>query len=133
MVIDASAICAIIGREGDWDVYQSAIAAASDRLTHPVSLLEAAIILPRLTKKPAKTVEAMIADYCQLWRIEVAPIGPEVGQGAIEAYRTFGKGRGHPARLNLGDCFSYAVAKHAGMPLLFKGEDFSRTDLASAL
>lgn len=63
----------------------------------------------------------------------VVEVSPRMGEVAFEAYRRFGKGAGHDASLNYGDCFSYALAKHLGSPLLFKGEDFSKTDIPSAL
>ncbi len=65
--------------------------------------------------------------------IAVVPFDAHHAFLAIAAYRTFGKGSGHPARLNLGDCFSYALAKAVGEPLLYKGRDFALTDVASAL
>jgi ribonuclease VapC len=65
--------------------------------------------------------------------IEIRPVTVEQGQLAWEAYRDFGRGSGHPARLNLGDCFAYALAKWTGEPLLFKGTDFSATDLTAAV
>ena len=62
----------------------------------------------------------------------VAPIGPDAAHEALEAFARYGKGRGHPARLNLGDCFIYAQARVTGASLLYKGEDFSNTDIESA-
>ena len=64
--------------------------------------------------------------------IEIAPVSLEQARLAVTAFERFGKGR-HPARLNLGDCFSYALAKERGLPLLFKGSDFARTDIVSVL
>jgi ribonuclease VapC len=61
------------------------------------------------------------------------PFDPAQAQIARDAYRDFGKGSGHPAQLNLGDCFSYALAAHLGEPLLFVGNDFSKTDIQAAL
>ena len=63
-------------------------------------------------------------------RVGVVGITPADGDAALEAFARYGKGRGHPAQLNLADCFAYAVAKNQGVALLFKGDDFSRTDLA---
>jgi ribonuclease VapC len=62
--------------------------------------------------------------------IEILPITEEIGHLAIDAFDRYGKGRGHPAQLNMGDCFAYACAKAHGLRLLYKGADFSRTDLA---
>ena len=65
-------------------------------------------------------------------RVVVQPIQPETAHVALEAFARYGKGRGHPARLNLGDCFIYAQAKVGGASLLYKGDDFSKTDIESA-
>lgn len=65
--------------------------------------------------------------------ITVEPVTPRHADIARQAYRDFGKGSGHPARLNFGDCFAYALARATGQPLLFKGVDFSQTDVTSAL
>jgi ribonuclease VapC len=62
--------------------------------------------------------------------IEIAPITHEIGDLALEAFEKYGKGRGHKAQLNMGDCFAYACAKSLGVALLYKGDDFARTDLA---
>lgn len=71
-------------------------------------------------------------DFLKAAGIEIAPVTAEQARLARQAYRRFGKGR-HPAALNLGDCFAYALAVAEGEPLLFKGEDFARTDLQPAL
>ncbi len=69
-----------------------------------------------------------VRDYLRLANITVMPLPPEVGDGALDAFDRYGKGR-HPASLNLGDCFAYACARHFGASLLFKGDDFSQTDI----
>ena len=71
-------------------------------------------------------------EFLRLARVAVHPIQPETAHVALEAFARYGKGRGHPARLNLGDCFIYAQAKVAGASLLYKGDDFSKTDIESA-
>ena len=71
-------------------------------------------------------------EFLRLARIVVQPIQPETAHLALEAFDRYGKGRGHPARLNLGDCFMYAQAKAGGGSLLYKGDDFSKTDIESA-
>jgi ribonuclease VapC len=75
--------------------------------------------------------EAVIRDFLEQSRAEVVVIDAEIGRGALRAFERFGRGR-HPAALNLGDCFAYACARGLDVPLLFKGEDFSRTDIARA-
>ncbi len=62
--------------------------------------------------------------------ISVIPITPEIGRAALEAFERYGKGRDHPGQLNMGDCFAYACARALGVPVLYKGDDFARTDLA---
>jgi len=76
---------------------------------------------------------AVIDAFLQASGITIEPITHEHGRLALEAHARFGKGTGHPAKLNMGDCFSYAVAITLGCPLLFKGRDFSRTDIPPAL
>ena len=71
-------------------------------------------------------------EFLRLARIVVQPIQPETAHLALEAFDRYGKGRGHPGRLNLGDCFMYAQAKAGGASLLYKGDDFSKTDIESA-
>jgi len=68
-----------------------------------------------------------------LFSIKIEPVNEQQAYLALDAYDRFGKGTGHPAGLNYGDCFSYALAKQAGEPLLFKGDDFTRTDLEAAI
>jgi len=72
-----------------------------------------------------------IQELFQSLKIEVVPVAPEHGTLAIGAFLTYGKGR-HGARLNISDCFAYALAKSRNLPLLYKGEDFAKTDIASA-
>lgn len=73
-----------------------------------------------------------IAQFCDEAGISVFPVQPSIYDGVLRAYRRFGKGTGHPAKLNFGDCFSYAFAKSSDQSILFKGDDFSRTDLRPA-
>jgi ribonuclease VapC len=75
-------------------------------------------------------VAAVIARFLSEAAIDIVPIEPADTAIAIDAFQRYGKGRGHPARLNLADCLSYACAKRLGLGLLYKGEDFARTDLA---
>jgi len=128
VIIDASALLAIIFEEVEADRFLNLIADAQGRAISPVNLVEAAIKAddPRHSAK-GRALDAAVSALS----IEIAPITGEQGQIAREAYRNYGKGR-HPARLNLGDCFAYALAKARREPLLFKGEDFSKTDVEVA-
>lgn len=128
MVIDTSAILAIILNEPEATDLERRIVADPVRLISAATLLEAAIV-----------IEARLGDAggreFDLWLhrldAETVPVDAEQADMARRAWRRFGKGR-HPAGLNYGDCFAYALAATRGEPLLFKGEDFSRTDLAAA-
>ncbi|TSD84550.1 type II toxin-antitoxin system VapC family toxin [Mycobacterium sp. KBS0706] len=128
MVIDTSAILAILLDEPEAPDFERRIAADPVRLISAATLVEAAIV-----------IESRLGDAggreFDLWLhrldAEVAPVDADQAQMARRAWRRFGKGR-HPAGLNYGDCFAYALAATRGEPLLFKGDDFSRTDLVAA-
>jgi ribonuclease VapC len=81
---------------------------------------------------PIVDAEAAVNDLLKLSTIRVFPVPTEATPLALDAFARFGKGRGHPAQLNMGDCFAYACARHFEEPLLFKGADFSRTDIEPA-
>jgi ribonuclease VapC len=129
MVIDTSALVAILLREPEASLFETAIAAAPVRLMSAVSRVELSIVIEgRKGDAGRLDVDRLI----QAGGLEVAAVTPSQAALAIEAFRTFGKGR-HPAGLNIGDCFSYALARAMGEDLLFKGRDFARTDIRSAL
>ena len=125
MVIDASALLALLLNEADAQSLAAAIARDPKRFVSPVSALESAIVI-EARKGPAGGRELDLLIHTA--RLEVVGMSPEQMEIARACYRQFGKGR-HPARLNLGDCCSYALARFSGEPLLFKGEDFSKTDI----
>lgn len=129
MVIDSSALVAILLGEEEAGRFAEAIEAASPRLLSAASLLEASMVVEtRKGEAAARELDLLIYRA----EIEIVPVDHRQAEIAREAWRQFGKGR-HPAGLNYGDCFAYALAKTAGVPLLFKGEDFSRTDLLAAV
>jgi len=129
VIIDASALLAILLEEPEADRFLEAIQDDESRAISPVNFVEAGIKADD-PRNPAKgrVLDAMISAL----DIEIAPITAEQGRIAREAYRTYGKGY-HPARLNLGDCFAYALATARNEPLLFKGDDFSKTDIEAAI
>lgn len=129
MVIDSSVFLAILNAEPDADRYAAAIAADPVRLMSVVSWVELNFVVLTRKKEPGQRDAERLASQSALERVAV-----DVAQAAaaIEAFRRFGKGR-HPAGLNLGDCFAYALAYTTGEPLLFRGNDFSRTDIAAVL
>lgn len=93
------------------------------------SYLEAGIVVDA---QGDPVMSRRLDDYMQEARIAIEPVTEEQARIARQAYRDFGKGSGHPAQLNYGDCFAYALAKVTGEPLLFKGDDFVHTDLTAA-
>jgi ribonuclease VapC len=133
IVLDASAIVAILTGEPEGDALTEALERASEITTSPVAVYEAALGLVRILKRSVEDAETDVTEFLRLARVAVQPIRPETAHVALEAFARYGKGRGHPARLNLGDCFIYAQAKLSSAALLFKGDDFSKTDIESAV
>ncbi|HEX4765912.1 MAG TPA: type II toxin-antitoxin system VapC family toxin [Lichenihabitans sp.] len=129
MVVDSSAFLAILLGEPEALAFRTALGGDATRLTSSASLLETTMVmLTRFGEPGAAELQALL----RVADVQSAPFGPEHLGIAIDAFRRFGKGR-HPAALNFGDCFSYALAKATGEPLLFKGDDFSRTDIKGVL
>ena len=129
IVVDCSALIAILRREPEADGFLQAIATAEGCLLSSVSLLETSMVLAGHTGDAAAWAEldALVARS----GMEVVAQDAKLVMEARAAFLRYGKGR-HPAALNLGDCASYALAKVRGLPLLFKGNDFPRTDLTAA-
>jgi ribonuclease VapC len=132
IVVDASAIVAILTGEPERDALTDALERASEITTSPLAIYEATLGLVRILRRSVEDAEADVTEFLRLARVAVQPIQPETAHVALEAFARYGKGRGHRARLNLGDCFIYAQAKVGGASLLYKGEDFSKTDIESA-
>ena len=129
MIIDTSALLTILFAEQDAERFADAIAGAEVRLISAASYLEAGIVIDKQIGAAAgRQLDALIARAT----ISVEPITRDHADIARQAYLDFGKGN-HPAGLNFGDCFSYALSKATGLPLLFKGNDFSQTDLVAVL
>ena len=129
MIVDTSAILAILNREPDAERYEEAIAAAPERSISVANLLEASIVVEgRGGISAGYELDLLLNRY----GIELEPVTAEQLVAARRAWRRFGKGN-HPAGLNFGDCFAYALAEATGEPLLFKGADFAQTDVAPAL
>ncbi len=128
MVVDTSALIAILLGEAERDAFIALLAGARDPLISTATLLEASIVMR------AKTGDDGVRDLDDLLAAAaVRPVAVDAGQAylAREAFARFGKGRA-PAGLNLGDCFAYALARATERPLLFKGADFGRTDVTPA-
>ena len=129
MIVDASAVLAILLGEPEGQRFMQALSHVPEPWMSAVNYVESAIRLDRLPQRAAETgLDAFMASS----GIVVRPVSPAQASIARIAHATFGKGR-HPARLNLGDCFAYALARDTGRPLLFKGGDFARTDIVPAL
>lgn len=128
MIVDASAILAILLDEPDAERYEEAITSAWPRRMSVIGFLEAAIVAESRGGDAMGREFDNLADQLEM---EKVPVSLEQAQVARDAWRRFGKGRS-PARLNFGDCFAYALAKTSGEPLLFKGADFAQTDIESA-
>lgn len=133
MFVDASAIVAILTREPDADALADVLEGARAPITSPIAVFEAVLGLCRKRYASVEEAEADVHAFLSVATIRSVPITPEQAGAALSAYARYGKGRGHPAQLNLGDCFAYAVARNYQVPLLFKGDDFSKTDIGPAL
>ena len=129
IVVDTSALIAILDKEPDAALYAEAIAEADSPLISAATLLELQIVmLNRHGAGAARIVDRLIQDAA----FQIEDFTAQHFELAREAYARYGKGK-NVAGLNYGDCFSYALAKATGLPLLFKGRDFSRTELLSVL
>jgi ribonuclease VapC len=129
MVIDTSALVAILWQEPEADRFARAIALAPQRLLSAATLLEAGILVQaRKGDEGARDLDLLLFNLL----IEIVPVTEPQVSIARRAYRQYGKSQGHPAGLNYGDCFTYALARDRGEPLLFKGADFVHTDIVSA-
>ncbi len=130
MIIDTSAIIAILFSEPDAATHAAAIEAAGQRRISVVNYVEAAVVIDGRRDPVASR---RFDDAIREAGISIEPVDEQQARIAREAYRDFGRGSGHPARLNFGDCFAYALARSRAEPLLFKGNDFSQTDITPAL
>ena len=128
MIIDSSAVLAVLYREPDAERYETAIAAAQNCRMSVANVLETAIVLEGRGGAAAGHEFDVFLDRAG---VALAPVIAEHVEAARLAWRRFGKGN-HPAGLNFGDCFAYALAKTTGEPLLFKGDDFALTDIEVA-
>lgn len=128
MIIDTSALLAILLGEQDAERYERAVAAAWPRRMSTVALLEAAMVVE---SRGGTAAGEELDDLLARAEVELVAVTPEQTAVARRAWRRFGKGK-HRAALNFGDCFAYALARTTGEPLLFKGDDFARTDIESA-
>jgi ribonuclease VapC len=129
IVVDSSAVIAVFRQEGDAEHYARSIATDDDPVMSAANLVETSIVLRGLKKITPEKAERWLDDFVKAAGIRIEPVTAEQGQMARSAHLRFGKGTGHGAGLNYGDCFAYALAKAMDAPLLCKGNDFPLTDI----
>ncbi|WP_108515570.1 type II toxin-antitoxin system VapC family toxin [Bradyrhizobium algeriense] len=129
IVVDSSAVIAIFRQEDDAAHYARCIAADDDPLISAANIVETSIVLRGLKKIAPDRAERWLDEFIETAGIRIEPVTREQAAIARLAHRRFGKGTGHAAALNYGDCFSYALAKAMNAPLLCKGNDFPLTDI----
>jgi ribonuclease VapC len=130
VIVDSSAVIAILYGEPEARACIEAIYAAPECRISAANFLEAAIIIDA-ARSPVSS--RRLDDLVKETQLIIEPVTEEQARIAREAYRDYGRGSGHPARLNFGDCFAYALARATGEPLLFKGNDFVHTDITPVL
>lgn len=132
IVVDASAIVSVLAEELDAEAMAMRLSVHSNRSISTVSIWEAACAIARWKECSRSDGLAIIGDFMRF--AGIAPVAPDLAitARAVEAAERYGSGDGRPGILNLGDCFSYATAKHLKARLLFKGDDFGRTDIEPA-
>lgn len=130
MIVDSSALIAVLRKEPEGARFLEILVEHPGTSLSVANYIEASIVADRAQDRRApREFDRIVGDL----EIELAPVTVEQARIAREAYRDFGKGSGHPAGLNFGDCFAYALAKDRNEPLLYKGDDFAHTDVRSAL
>ncbi len=130
MIVDASAVIAVVNGEDDAEEYAEILLTASSLNISAATLLEANMVMRR-SENPV--MHRLVDDLIESLGVAIVPFDGDQARMAIHAFDRYGKGSGHKAKLNFGDCMVFALAKSLDEPLLFKGSDFSKTDLQSAL
>jgi ribonuclease VapC len=129
MFVDASAIVAVLGREQGYELVAYKISEAARRYVSPLVIWEATLALVRTHAMPFEKAEIAVDAFVEEMKASIVSIDAKIGREARGASLKYGKGR-HRAGLNFGDCFAYACAKVYRLPLLYVGDDFTKTDLA---
>ena len=130
MIVDSSALVAILKREPEQAAFSALLETTPDVKLSAATYFETCIVIDSV-RQPA--MSRKLDDLIESSRIAIEPVTAEQARIARQAYRDYGKGSGHPAGLNFGDCFSYALARDKREPLLYKGDDFVHTDIRAAL
>jgi ribonuclease VapC len=133
MMVDASVLAAILLKEDEAEAFASAIGNAKVVYTTPIAVFEACAALMRERKVSAEDATLLVRELLATASIQIVTITDLIAEAAVRAFGRYGKGTKHQARLNMGDCFSYACAHAWRSPLLFKGTEFERTDVRKAL
>jgi ribonuclease VapC len=130
LIVDTSALVAILREEPDADLFKRALVVAGSASMSAANFVEVAMVIDgRGDAVASHQLDNLITHT----RIRIEPVDEAQAKVARQAFRDYGKGSGHPARLNFGDCFSYALASVTGQPLLYPGDDFGHTDVTSAV
>jgi ribonuclease VapC len=129
VIVDTSAIVAILRREPEGTAFFDRVLEASRPAMSAAALVETAMVIEG---RGGRQAGADLDNFLARAEIEIVAVTADTARSAREAWRIWGKGN-HPARLNLGDCFAYALAQERGEPLLFRGDDFARTDVRRAV
>ncbi|WP_102959396.1 type II toxin-antitoxin system VapC family toxin [Mangrovicella endophytica] len=132
MFLDASALIAMMTSEDEARNLASRLQRTKTRLTSPLAVCHAAAAVSLVLKLPMGEAEAAMDEFLELAGVKVMSLPAQITPLALEAFRRFGKGQGHPADLSMTDCFAYACARYYRQPLLHKGGGFARTDLETA-
>lgn len=130
MIVDSSALVAILKEEAGWETYAGTLNAAEAPRISAAAYVELSIVIDRW-KDPV--LSSRVDELLARFNIQIEPFTTEQARIARQAYRDYGRGSGHAANLNYGDCFSYALARVMREPILFKGGDFVHTDLRPAV
>jgi ribonuclease VapC len=133
MFVDASAIVAILTREPEADALADVLESARSPITSPIAVFEAVLGVCRKRHASVEEAGEDVREFLGVAGVRAVSITETEAETALAAFSRYGKGRGHPAQLNLGDCFAYAMAKNHRTALLFTGEDFGKTDISAAV
>jgi ribonuclease VapC len=128
MFVDASALTAFMTAEPGSLELLARLRQTKVRVTSPLAVWETAVAISRILNLSVTSASEAVHEYLGVAEIQLLSIPPEAASLALDAFDRYGKGR-HSARLNMGDCFAYACARHIKQPLLYKGDDFSQTDI----
>jgi ribonuclease VapC len=131
MFLDASALTAMLVDERDARELLARMQNYTVRTTSPLAVWETVLAVARVLGLDIRTANTAVEEFLVLAGVDVKPVPADARRSAIDAFDRFGKGR-HPAALNFGDCFAYACARQARVPMLYKGDDFASTDIETA-